>query len=367
MGLIFKIFTPKTTQKEFFMKHSPKTLLILLIGGTLALTSCASSKLCGSSEFDKSRQFCYVDNVYNVCGGPKGVYDPQSQTCSDGSIVPKCGADLYDPSTHFCKSGTTPTAYSTFTDSRDSKTYKYVTIGTLAWMAENLNYKPSEGYSVCYRKEDSNCEKYGLLYDYNTAMNACPQGWRLPSDKEWETLINYAGKEEAGIKLKKNIEWGIEPSSIVFKDGKYKGTNNGTDDYGFSAMPGGEMLDPQAFASKEMGKQAATAALKGSAAVKEPNVLDAFESIGFSAKWWGSTIVSSPLASGPYTYTILPSKSFNTTSNKDAGLSVRCVANASQVQQQQAPQEQPQAQEQPQQEQAQEPQPEPHKEQHQEE
>jgi uncharacterized protein (TIGR02145 family) len=113
---------------------------------------------------------------------------------------------------------------STFTDSRDGKTYKRVVIGTQTWMGQNLNYA-TEG-SKCYNNSPDSCAKYGRLYDWETAVNACPAGFRLPTDDEWTTLVVYAGgKARAGKKLKSTSGW--------TRDG------NGTDDYGFSALPGG--------------------------------------------------------------------------------------------------------------------------------
>jgi uncharacterized protein (TIGR02145 family)/uncharacterized repeat protein (TIGR02543 family) len=121
----------------------------------------------------------------------------------------------------------------TFTDSRDNKVYKKVKIGTQTWMAENLKYKgdaaSGAGWgwrSNCYGNDSSNCEKYGSLYTWNNAMKACPADWHLPSDAEWTTLIDYAGGLKiAGGKLKSKTGW--------------KNNGNGTDDYGFSALPGG--------------------------------------------------------------------------------------------------------------------------------
>ena len=113
---------------------------------------------------------------------------------------------------------------STFTDSRDKKTYKKTTIGKQTWMAENLNFEAKD--SKCYKNTPANCEKYGRLYNWETAMKACPSGWHLPRDNEWLTLVNFAGgREVAGKKLKTKSGW------------KEKG--NGTDEFGFSALPGG--------------------------------------------------------------------------------------------------------------------------------
>jgi len=79
----------------------------------------------------------------------------------------------------------------TFTDSRDSITYKTVKIGNQTWMAENLNY--STDNSWCYDNSSSNCSKYGRLYGWNTAKTTCPSGWHLPSESEFETLLSKVG------------------------------------------------------------------------------------------------------------------------------------------------------------------------------
>ena len=112
----------------------------------------------------------------------------------------------------------------TFKDSRDGKTYKTVKVGDKTWMAENLNFA-AKG-SACYENKDANCTKYGRMYNWNTAVKACPAGFHLPSDDEWTALVDYADVEKnAGKKLKSKAGW---------NEG-----GNGTDDYGWSALPGG--------------------------------------------------------------------------------------------------------------------------------
>ncbi len=64
-----------------------------------------------------------------------------------------------------------------------------VTIGTQVWMKENLNCNVSG--SKCYNNDLANCQKYGRLYNWETAMKVCPNGWHLPSDFEWNILINF--------------------------------------------------------------------------------------------------------------------------------------------------------------------------------
>jgi uncharacterized protein (TIGR02145 family) len=117
------------------------------------------------------------------------------------------------------------------TDSRDGRKYKIVKIGRRTWMAENLSYNANG--SKCYGNSESNCQKYGRLYNWSTARNACPKGWHLPSDAEWTTLTDFAGGSKvAGTKLKAKSGWN-EYGWFSKKSG------NGTDEFGFSALPGG--------------------------------------------------------------------------------------------------------------------------------
>ena len=101
-----------------------------------------------------------------------------------------------------CVGGNTgKTECTEFTDTRDGQVYKFVTIGNQIWMAENLNYVT--GNSRCYDDLATNCNTYGRLYDYQTALTAIPAGWHVPSEAEWEELIDYLGGfEVAGGKLK---------------------------------------------------------------------------------------------------------------------------------------------------------------------
>jgi uncharacterized protein (TIGR02145 family) len=129
----------------------------------------------------------------------------------------------------------------------EGKTYKTVKIGFQTWMAENLNYNV-EG-SKCYDNSESNCNIYGRLYDWATAMSLdaycnsyscapliqtnhrgiCPTGWHIPSKAEWETLTTYVEVVNRCTHcdakyLKSTTGWNE--------------SGNGTDDYGFAALPG---------------------------------------------------------------------------------------------------------------------------------
>jgi uncharacterized protein (TIGR02145 family) len=116
----------------------------------------------------------------------------------------------------------------TFTDTRDGQVYKWTKIGTQTWMAQNVNFIPgvnTGGYSMCYNYDPANCTTYGRLYGFDAVGWACPVGWHVPTHAEWTTLEEtLGGISFAGAKLKSVSGWSL---------------NTGTDEYGFSALPGG--------------------------------------------------------------------------------------------------------------------------------
>jgi uncharacterized protein (TIGR02145 family) len=244
--------------------------------------------ICGSGWYNAVTHFCTRSEsnpqIVLLCGG-KG-YDTRAKFCSGGTIYDKCGGIDYNPSTHFCtRSASNPQivllcggkGYDTrtkFCDSRDGKTYKYVTIGTQTWMAENLNYNAND--SKCYLDDDSYCDTYGHLYNWATAMSLpascnssscsvgtkhqgiCPSGWHIPNDDEWATLINFVGipgtENNAGEYLKAKDGWhdcGHSGSGKIYSC---------EDTHGFSALPGGEF-------SYSGGK---------------------FDYVGYNGNWWSS-------------------------------------------------------------------------------
>jgi uncharacterized protein (TIGR02145 family) len=145
-------------------------------------------------------------------------------------------------------------------DTRDGKRYKTITTGDFrTWMAENLNYQPQTGNSWCYGNDNSYCTQYGRLYDWNTAMKVCPAGWHLPDIDEWNDLIiNTNGGGNAGKKLKAKNGW--------------NGNGNGTDDYDFSALPGGGRYFGGNFASIGYGSRWWTATVRGSGNAYSQNI-----------------------------------------------------------------------------------------------
>lgn len=76
-----------------------------------------------------------------------------------------------------------------FTDSRNGATYKIIKIGRQTWMAENFNLIIPEG-GWCYNDSTMYCSKHGVLYDWETAKKVCPDGWHLPTVKDFEILVS---------------------------------------------------------------------------------------------------------------------------------------------------------------------------------
>ena len=135
-----------------------------------------------------------------------------------------------------------------YTDARDGKVYKTVTIGKQTWMAENLAFKAATG-CWAYNNNETNVKMYGYLYDWETANNVAPAGWHLASDKEWNKLTDFlGGMFDSGEKLKA-ANTGEETVR----------RNRGNNESGFTGLPAGRYA---------LGK---------------------FEGIGIYWVWWTST------------------------------------------------------------------------------
>ena len=104
-----------------------------------------------------------------------------------------------------------------FTDSRDGQQYKYVEVNDKRWMADNLNYE-TEG-SWCYEGNVENCNNWGRLYTWNSAKEACPDGWHLPDNEEWNNLIwTMGGDDVAGKALKEGGKSGFDALMAGYRD-----------------------------------------------------------------------------------------------------------------------------------------------------
>jgi uncharacterized protein (TIGR02145 family) len=196
-----------------------------------------------------------------------------------------------------------------FTDKRDGRIYKAVKMPDgKTWMAENLNYDTANTVgSWCYNNADSNCVKYGRLYNWNTAMGGslsstanpsgvqgvCPAGWHLPSRAEWGGLAKVAGgigtysaSGTAGKALKSTSGW----------NDYYNGASgNGTDSLGFSALPGGYLYTDGRFSGA-----------------------------GYIGYWWTATEIGSGYAYCPYMGYDYDGV-YEVNGDVGVGVSIRCV------------------------------------------
>ena len=130
-----------------------------------------------------------------------------------------------------------------------------ITIGTQVWTTKNLDAatfrngdpipqaKTDEEWEKagdnqqpawCYYDNDpANGAKYGKLYNWyavNDSRGLAPVGYHIPSDAEWTILTDFLGGEKvAGTKMKSTDFWA-----------DYEGNSgNGTNESGFSGLPGG--------------------------------------------------------------------------------------------------------------------------------
>jgi len=114
----------------------------------------------------------------------------------------------------------------------DIKLYKTVKIGEQVWMAENLNYKT--GKSWCYENDDYNCSMYGRLYDWNTAIKACPSGWHLPTRREWSEVSIEEFSPMLGGSLSGEYKHAMSEDEYKFLDKEISGNWWGIAEYGIN-------------------------------------------------------------------------------------------------------------------------------------
>ena len=215
-------------------------------------------------------------------------------------IIDTANSSLYDYSDdNFTISSGAPTG--TCTDS-DGITYETIILGSQVWMAENLkttHYNNGEpistgwpsydGAYAVYDNDPSNAETYGNLYNWyavDDSRGVCPEGFHMPSDDEWQILIDYlGGYSVAGGKMK---ETGTA---------HWNSPNTGaTNESGFTALPGG-------YRSSSSGY---------------------YSDMGDYGSFWSSTAINSNDALYRALHYLNPAV-FRHNLNKRNGFSVRCL------------------------------------------
>ncbi len=170
---------------------------------------CLKSPKCGENEvWDSNQQKC-------VCAGH---FDGENcQECAEGwDIATNCTTTL------------------DMTDAAGNS-YKTTEINGQIWMAQNMaSNKAADGSTVsCHANTQAApngdpefVAHYGCLYNWDDANKVCPAGWHLPSNAEFESLLDYVGND-------------VRQRSDNLRDENW---NSGRDLYGFAALPasGGE-------------------------------------------------------------------------------------------------------------------------------
>jgi uncharacterized protein (TIGR02145 family) len=187
----------------------------------------------------------------------------------------------------------------------DSNEYNTVIIGTQEWMVENLKVtqlndttpidmvtqevdwsnRVTPAYCL-YNNSEFSKKTYGAIYNFHAVKTGklCPEGWHVPSEEEWNTLMNFLGGDTiAGGKLKEEgtLHW-VTPNT---------GADN---ESGFTGLPGGN----RTFSGY-------------------------FQYIGKYGYWWSDS--DSTICACGYRMAYNSTDVYKTNYHKQSGLSVRCV------------------------------------------
>ncbi len=199
----------------------------------------------------------------------------------------------------------------------DGNVYETVQIGDQVWMAENLrvtHYRNGEpipnvtddsewrGLSTgAYCVYNNSVDTYGFLYNWyatgDTINNIiAPEGWHVPTDEDWKELEMYLGMSQSKAD---DTGWrGKDEGSKLKSTSGWYDNGNGTNEVGFTALPGG---------------------YRGSG----NGVFSSVDSVGY---WWSATENRSATAWGRMLGYFAPSiLRYLNGYDKNAGCSVRCV------------------------------------------
>lgn len=87
-------------------------------------------------------------------------------------------------------------------DPRDGQSYPTIKVAEMTWFARNLNFETP--HSFCYGGDEANCARYGRLYRWEAALSACPTGWHLSTELEWQALELALGLPDKDLEKEGN-------------------------------------------------------------------------------------------------------------------------------------------------------------------
>ncbi len=171
-----------------------------------------------------------------------------------------------------------------------------VQIGGQTWMAENL--RTELPHSWCFEEKELHCELFGRLYPWYVALEACPEGWHLPTDDDWKQMERQLGMDttELDFAYLRGDGIGGKLKSVTHHWDYFN--EGATDESGFSAMPGGPRYR-----------------------------LGQYGMVGHNATWWTATQADSAMAWFRYVGHS-HSKVGRLYNEKIDGHSVRCIKNS---------------------------------------
>lgn len=170
-------------------------------------------------EGEKGKIFNADTNITTFYGKPGMTYVLQ------WTVSTKCGStsdELIIKFASYCPDE--------FTDTRDGNKYKSIRLAGQCWMAENLNYRSDEYRTYCYDGYTDFCDQFGALYPWHTVMagkskegsqGVCPEGWHIPSDKEWQQLIDSSGYSGTELQIGGGSGFDIPMSGARYTNGKF--------------------------------------------------------------------------------------------------------------------------------------------------
>jgi len=259
----------KTSDKPTPDKYTLTVTKNLDGGGTTTPASSQTGITAGTSvNLSTTVNSGYTFNNWTVTAGSGTITNATSAT--NASVL--------------VKGNVTVTANFTQNSTGGGESYDYVEIGGKKWMKNNLNIETADSW--CYKDNPDSCAKYGRLYTWYAAKTACDSiGWKLPTSQEWSDLVEAAGVD-AGRPLKSKSGWITDT---------YNGKGNGSDIFGFSALPSGYR-----------------------------HTDGSFDNVGKIGSWWTATEYSSATAYLRYirnNFDDVPESN----GDKGFGYSVRCV------------------------------------------
>ena len=198
----------------------------------------------------------------------------------------------------------------------DADDLETVIIGTQEWTVKNLNVSTYRNGDIipevkdptkwanlktgawCYYNNDpKNGKVYGKLYNWyavNDPRGLAPEGFHIPSDNEWSTLITFLEGED-GIGGKMMATGTSLSETVIGFNREWEEFSPGTNESGFTGLPGGSR-----------------------------DLYGSFKHVGNHVFWWSSSVTTEANAQGALYY-INCQKGRGDGANKKSGLSVRCL------------------------------------------